>query len=295
MATIARIIVTDPEPQNIRQIFGDFVLKSKNILSKGEKHQFVLLPGGFLTFSINKNLSHTSLSEPENKSAKQKWNVEIEALKEQALTEFYKSFDTKTLKELKSVAHYFVIGIDSKVTPKSKDIRIQFVLVYDLQLGKAVHWTGKTYPKPDERDCLIQMPIDTHFIKGKIGDKKIAIFGCHDLSIFNPRHQHHFSPFDDERSGKKRKRNTASGKIKCPFIDATLDFSPDIMLQLPHSDGTWAAKWTKLNLWLRRKKGKELQHFATGLKRNPKDQKQYPLSGTQRGDVTNFANGKWID
>jgi hypothetical protein len=65
------------------------------------------------------------------------------------------------------------------------------------------------------------------------------------------------------------------------------------MLQLPHSEGTWAAKWTTLNKWLQRKnKGSGLQHFATGLKRSPK--KRYPLSGTQRGNVINFADGQWI-
>jgi hypothetical protein len=135
------------------------------------------------------------------------------------------------------------------------------------------------------------LPNDTHFIKEKIDGKKVAVFGCHDLSIFNPRHQHHFSPFEDERRNAKRKEHTDAGKIKCQFIDATLEFNPDIMLQLPHSEGTWAAKWTTLNKWLRRTGGTELQHFATGLKRNPK--KQYSLSGTQRGDVVNFVNGKW--
>jgi hypothetical protein len=65
------------------------------------------------------------------------------------------------------------------------------------------------------------------------------------------------------------------------------------MLQLSHDEGTWAAKWTKLNEWMRRKNDQEIQHFATGLKRSPK--KQYALSGTQRGDVVNFANGNWID
>jgi hypothetical protein len=263
-------------------------------LPKGAKHQFVLLPAGFLTFAITSDLTKTPLSEPKNETAKQKWNTDIEELKEQALTEFYKSFDSEMLNELKSVAHYLVIGIDSEVAPNSKKIRIQFVLTYDLQNETPLHWTGKTYPQPKERDCLIKMPIDTHFIKDRIGGKKIAVFGCHDLSIFNPRHQRHFSPFDDERKNKNRKNNTAAGKIKCEFIDATLDFNPDIMLQLPHSEGTWAAKWTKLNEWMRRGTGEELQHFATGLKRNPQEQKQYSLSGTQRGDVMNFANGKWI-
>jgi hypothetical protein len=294
MANIARIVVTETglTGEN-RKLFTDFITESKSILPKGGKHQFVLLPAGFLKFSITSDLTHTPLSEPKDKTAKQKWDTNIEALKEQALAKFHQSFDSEMLNELKAVAHYLVIGIDSNVAPDSKDIRIQFVLVYDLQSEKPLHWTGKSYPKPNERDCLIKMPIDTHFIKDRIGGKKIAVFGCHDLSIFNPRHQRHFSPFDDERRNKNRKENTAAGKIKCRFIDATLDFNPDIMLQLPHTEGTWAAKWTKLNEWMRRKQGEGLQHFATGLQRSPK--KQYTLSGTQRGDVMNFANGTWID
>ena len=293
MATIARIIVTDSEFRNNRQLFQDFIAASKNLLTNGDKHQFILLPAGFLKFSINDDITSISLSEPQEATKKQQWNTEIEALKVQALAEFYNSFDTEMLKELKSVAHYLVIGIDSNVTQNSKDIRIQLVLVYDLQNETPLHWTGKSYPQKKEMDCLIKMPIDTHFIKDKIGGKRITVFGCHDLSIFNPRHQRHFSPFEDERKNVKRKDNTAAGKIKCEFIDATLDFSPDIMLQLPHSEGTWAAKWSTLNKWLRRKNGKELQHFATGLKTNPK--MKYSLSGTQRGDVVNFVNGKWTD
>jgi hypothetical protein len=241
------------------------------------------LPAGFLIFDT-KDLSGIPLSEPKEKVEKQKWNTEIENLKGQALAEFHKSFDSGTLKELKSIANYLVIGINSQ------DRRIQFVLVYDLQSGKPIHWTGKTYPNTKERDSLIKMPIDSHFMKQKIDGKKVAVFGCHDLSIFNPRHQRHFSPFEDERKGKKRQEQTASGKIKCPFIDATLDFSPDIMLQLPHTEGTWAAKWTTLNKWMQRKMGTEIQDFASGLKGVSK----YSLSGTQKGDVINFVNGKWV-
>jgi len=288
MTTIARIIVTEDNLQSKHQLFKDFITESQKEL-KGEKHQFVLLSAGFLTFDTNVPTGFP-LSEPQGEAEKQKWDTKIEALKEQALAEFHRTFDCETLNELKSVANYLVIGIDSNAAPKSKEIRIQLVLVYDLQSGKPLHWTGKTYPKPGERDCLIKMPIDTHFIEGTIGGKKVAVFGCHDLSIFNPRHQRHFSPFDDERKGKKRQESTASGKIKCPFIDATLDFSPDIMLQLPHTEGTWAAKWTKLNEWMRRKKGAEIQDFASGLKGASK----YSLSGTQKGDVMNFVNGKLV-
>ena len=289
MSTITRIVVTEENLQNKPQLFKTFTTESKRLLPKGEKHQFVLLPAGFLTFDTN-DLTGIPLSEPKGEIEKQKWNTEIENLKEQALAEFYRTFDAAILSELKSIAHYLVIGIDSNVDPKSKDLRIQFVLIYDLQSGEPLHWTGKTYPKPGERDCLIKMPIDTHFIEGTIDGKKVAVFGCHDLSIFNPRHQRHFSPFEDERKGGKRQEKTASGKIKCPFIDATLDFSPDIMLQLPHTEGTWAAKWTKLNEWMRRKKGTEIQDFASGLKGVSK----YSLAGTQKGDVINFVNGEWV-
>jgi len=293
MATIARIIVNEPGLPNHRLLFQDFIAASKTLLPKGAKHQFVLLPGGCLTFPVKNDLTNTPLSEPTDKTARQKWNADIEALKAQALAEFHQSFDSKMLQELQSVAHHLVIGINSEVVNK-EDIRIQLVLVYDLQSGKPLHWTGKTFPNANtEQKYLIKMPIETHFMKEKIGGKKIAVFGCHDLSIFNPRHQWRFSPFDDERKGEKRKENTPTGKIKCPFIDATLDFCPEIMLQLPHDESTWAAKWTKLNKWLQRKNGKELQLFASGLRRSKK--RQYPLSGTQRGDVINFVNGKWVD
>ena len=125
MATIARIIVTENNLQNKQQLFRNFITESK-IELKGEKHQFVLLPAGFLTFDTT-DLTGIPLSEPQEKVAKQEWNTKIENLKEQAFAEFRKTFDFETLKELSSVADYLVIGIDSNVAPKSKDIRIQFV------------------------------------------------------------------------------------------------------------------------------------------------------------------------
>ena len=139
MATIARIIVTESGLTQNRQLFQNFIAASKTLLPSGNKHQFLLLPAGFLKFSIKNNLIRIPLSEPKDETEKQEWNTEIEALKVQALTEFYRAFDTEILKELKSIAHYLVIGIDSKVTPDSKDMRIQFVLVYDLQSAKPLH------------------------------------------------------------------------------------------------------------------------------------------------------------
>jgi len=275
MATIARIIVTELGLPPNRKLLLQFIAASKTLLPDGDRHQFILLPGGFLKFFINDDLSNAPLFAPE-------YNTSIEVLKEQALTEFYQAFDNEILHALKSVANYVTIGIDSKGG------RIQLVLTYDLQNETPLHWTGKTYPKPDERERLIKMPMESHFIT--IGGQRVAVFQCNDLSIFNQRHQPLFSPFADERRGAKRRDDTEAGKIKCPFIDATLDFNPDIMLHLPHSEGTWGVKFAKLNAWLRRKHGKGLQHFASGLS-NPQ---LYPLSGTQGGDVINIANGKWV-
>lgn len=160
MATIARIIVTDSELRNKNQLLTDFAAESGK---KGEKHQFVLLPAGFLTFTIKDDLADTPLTEPKDETEKRQWYAKIETLKEQALTEFRRSIDSETIKELKSVANYLVIGIDSKAAPESKTKGIQFVLVYDLRTDKPLHWTGKSYPQPKERDCLIRMPMDSHF------------------------------------------------------------------------------------------------------------------------------------
>ena len=293
MAVIARIIVTKTGIAENRSLFAKFVIESKKILN-GAKHQFVLLPGGFLKFSSD-TLESVALEEPQEKAAKADWNATVDTLKKQALTEFRRSFDSKMLKALKSVANYLVVGIDSK--------DVQFVLVYDLQSGKPLHWTGKTFPLPGERSHLIRMPIDTHFIKKRIDGKKVAVFGCHDLSIFSQRDKRFYSPIASERRDKntgeriKRKTNTPWSLLRCQFIDATLEFCPDIMVQLPHSEGTWAAKWTKLNEWLQLKNdGKQLQHFATGLNKKPKKQrskKRYTLSGTQDGDVVNFDKKGW--
>jgi len=92
MATIARIIVTDPDLKNKRQLFSRFIAESKQHLPNGKKHQFVLLPAGFVQFAIKSDLTNMPLCEPSDKVARQKWNTEIESLKEQALGEFHRSF-----------------------------------------------------------------------------------------------------------------------------------------------------------------------------------------------------------
>lgn len=284
MATIARIIA-DYENKTIASSFAHFITESKKHF-KGEKHQFVLLPGGFLKFAIKNDLTHTPLSEPKDKSEKQQWNDDIENLKNQALAVFYRDFDSKMLRELKSVANYLVIGIDAE------DARIQFVLVYDLQSGKPLHWTGKTYGRDTEKH-LIQMPIVSHFIR--IDGKKVAFLECNDISIFNPRSRRFCSPVDKERRNKttgkieKRKENMERQKLKCQFIDETIKFSPKIVLHLPHTEASWGAKWKQLNNWLKMLNGKELKHFASGIN----SVKKYPLSGTQHGDVVNFSDGKF--
>lgn len=290
VATIARIVVSKPGFNKNRKLFTDFITKSKRELPKGEKHQFVLLPAGFLRFPI-KTSAQTPLSEPDGKAEKKEWNTNLEALKEQALIEFHRSFDSKVLKGLKAVAHYLVIGIDSKDADNRANI--QFVLVFDLQSGKPLHWTGKTLPVEGEKKHLIQMPMSTHFMKKKINGKKVAVFCCNDITCFNPRHRRFVSPFTRERIDKKtgevikRKKNA-----KRDFIDETLDFRPDIVLHLVHTDGDWGKKWGQLKSWLWKKNKMKLQHFASGFKKNPPDKKQYPLSGTQSDDVMNFFEGK---
>ncbi len=299
MSTISRIILTEPYPETANRkikLLTDFVAKSKDALPRGEKHEFVLLPSGFLTFVIKGDLTNVSLAEPENKTEKQQWNAEIDDIKEQALAEFGKTFDNTTLKALKSVANYLVVGIDSKPAPNSKEKTIEFVLVYDLQTGKPIHWTGKTHPTPGQSQCLIQMPIETHFMKQKVAGKRVAVFECNDLVIFNPRNTIH-SPFKDERNGRPRATDTKTGKRKCEMIDATLAFKPEIVLQLAHTEGSWAAKWTTLNKWLEKSNAKPLKHFASCMKKYPQEvtKRRDKLGNSQGGDVATFVNGEFVE
>ena len=126
--------ITDSELENPRQLFADFITESRKLLPKDEKHQFVLLPAAFITFAVNNDLTDTPLSEPKDTTAKQKWDTDIEVLKEQALVEFHKTFDSDVLKKLQSVAHYLVIGIDTKrlfgelALRSSLEIAILFVI-----------------------------------------------------------------------------------------------------------------------------------------------------------------------
>jgi hypothetical protein len=109
------------------------------------------------------------------------------------------------------------------------------VLIYDIERRRAV-WTGKSYPTGEQANALVHITdLGTHF--HEIAGERVAVLGCHDLNMFNPRGWANQDPAGTRhaRCSEMRKRMKA--------------FRPTVVLQHPHSTDTpniWRNAWGEL-------------------------------------------------
>lgn len=105
------------------------------------------------------------------------------------------------------------------------------------------------------------------------------MLGCHDLNVYNPRGQANANP-----NGWRR-------QIADKFKKQCKEFSPEIVLQLPHttdSSNIWNHAWRAVEREL-----PEVKHFASGIKyfngnEPPRDSLENILERTKKGDVIDF-------
>lgn len=279
---IARIIVTgkqyysqyytektgEPKIENLSKILNKFV---KNTYNK-QHFEFILTPGGFLTFKLPEkynslfDITHTEKNEIQ-------YLQEIANIK---INEFFLQLNANTFQKLQAIADYFTIGIDG--FNDSRINSIELVAVYDLKKQMVIHWTGKFYPTEFQKKHLIKInDLDTHFIT--LNSQNIVLLGCHDLNVYNPRGQ-------ANANAESWKRSTAD-----EFKKRCKDFQPDIVLQHPHTTDTpniWNLAWITLE-----KELLSVKHFASGIKYDHIDDVRERnitkvLEKTKKGDVTDF-------
>lgn len=272
---IARLIVTgkqydkygNPNFSKLEKLIENFLATEY----QNRTYEFILTPGGFLTFDFPKNLQNDlDISKAENQS--------VSLLQKEAnsvIVEFFKSLNHLIFKKLKETADYFTIGIDG-FNPTNYQ-HIELVAVYDLHKEKVISWTGKFYPTEGQKKDLIKInDLDTHFIE--LNNQRVVILGCHDLNVFSPRGQATANP-----NGWK-KQLADSFKSQCK------KFKPEIILQHPHTTDTpniWNLAWRTVE-----KEMPNVKHFASGIKyynRNGvRGDIEKVLEKTKKGDVTDF-------
>jgi len=272
---IARLIVTgkdydehgNPYISRLSTLIEKFVSK---YLGK-QQFEYIVTPGGFLTFKFPPNIQH-GISIP---YAEKHLIPVLQQEAEKTTDIFFKPLSTAIYSKLKEIADYFTIGIDGK-NPLNKQ-HIEFVAVFDLKQEKVIQWTGKFYPTEQQKKDLIKInDLHSHFINLNV--QKVMILGCHDLNAFSPRGQATARP-----DGWKKK--TADR-----FKTLCKDFNPFIILQHPHSTDTpniWNAAWQELEREL-----PNVKHFASGINYSNKNGVRSTLDAvlrkTQKGDVINF-------
>lgn len=242
----------------------------------GKTHfEFILTPGGFLTFDFPNSLRY-DLDIPK---AEEQSILQLQKEANNKINEFFSSLPPTTFKKLKETADFFTIGIDGK--NPINDQNIELVAIYDLKKEKVVEWTGKFYPIDSQRKILIKINnLDTHFVK--LNNQRVLILGCHDLNVYNPRGQAAANP-----DGWKK-------QLADKFKALCKKFDPEIILQHPHTTDTpniWNLAWGAVE-----KELPNVKHFASGINysngnEKPRGELSKVLEKTKKGDVIDFYYG----
>lgn len=272
---IARLIVTgkqydkygNPNISKLEKLIENFLATEYH----KRTYEFILTPGGFLTFDFPKNLQYDlDILKAEYQS--------ISLLQKEAnsvIVAFFESLNPSIFKKLKETADYFTIGIDG-FNPINYQ-HIELVAVCDLYREKVISWTGKFYPTERQKYDLIKiLDLDTHFIE--LNNQRVVILGCHDLNVFNPRGQAAANP----NGWKKQLADSFKSQLK--------KFKPEIILQHPHTTDTpniWNLAWRTVE-----KEMPNVKHFASGIKYynsiGVRGDIEKVLEKTIKGDVTDF-------
>lgn len=273
---IARLIVTgkqydrygNPNFSKLEKLIEKFLATEY----QKRTYEFILTPGGFLTFDFPKSLQYDlDIANAEKQS--------IALLQKEANTvivSFFESLNPATFKKLKETSDYFTIDIDG-FNPTNYKQHIELVAIYNLHKEKVIRWTGKFYPTEGQKRNLIKInDLDTHFIE--LNNQRVVILGCHDLNVFSPRGQATANP-----DGWK-KQLADRFKIQCR------KFKPEIIFHHPHTTDTpniWNLAWRTVE-----KELPYVKHFASGIKYYNKNGVRGDidkvLEKTKKGDVVDF-------
>ena len=217
---IARIIIHSPDwygyPETAKQILTEICRR----WPKDIRVKFIITGGGFLQFNWPNNIGKKEIGDNLNPNP-----TSFGALLKGAERCVRTVIDDQLCLKLRKLSNYITLGVDSfkfgASTTKNymSELHVEFVCLVDL-INKRFHLTGKSYPTPREQRRLVRMTdLKSHFIE--LGDGKVMVLGCHDLTIFNPR--------SDAVASGWRKR------LKEEFKRVAIEEDPTIVLHHPHT------------------------------------------------------------
>ena len=247
---------------------GKLINKFISTLEK-VKVEFLITPGGFLSYNLPNKYKSFSIDELERKHLR-----DLFSLADEKVMKFIEHIPKPAIDILNRNVKYFSIGIDFGEEGKYNEPHIELVALYAFKQKKVINLTGKFYPTSYQKKHLIKVKdFNSKFIQ--LGDDKVLILGCHDLSIFNPRGQ----------------ANLGSGSYKAEiskeFYKRFEQEKPNVIIQHPH---VTTLKRTWLNAWKNiEKKYPFVTHYASGIYapqiHKEKDNLVEVLNFTKKGKV----------
>lgn len=217
----------------------------------GDKVDVLLTPAGFLWAEIEEEkIERPSLDDQDMESFKK--------LKDRAEGEVRKLLlDDGYAEKLKSRTRYLALGIDvglpindqqkkgkrkGKICNNKSGIHAEFVVMIDLNNpGEKDHWTGKSYPSPEQKNKLYRYEDLASHCEEFATLGRTLILVCHDLNIYHHR-----------ADGLERKKKLTKERkaLREQFRSSVENCKPNLVLHLYHSgwsSGTWTSAWNRLN------------------------------------------------
>lgn len=282
---IGRIVVTTNWHGTEKEVASAYAAYVKDAKAKSVNVTYLITRGGFLEFPWPSKIGRRTNTV--NPSAD-----DLACLKGFAKDAFNKLLANPVMKEVKKVARYITVGIDSTNKNVTRIVEngvehitwnpinlIEFVVMYDFKTGDE-WWTGKIYPTPSQQKQLLRIPgVESHFVETE--DDRVMLLGCHDLNLWSPR---------GDKSAKGWRLD-----LKNAFKSEAKHFKPNVVLQHPHwtdTPGIW-----RQALSMMRNTVPSVTHFASaGAWFDPNREKQRKplqttLSGTMFGSVHDFTYG----
>ena len=222
---------------------------------------FAVTPGGFVKAPF-----------PDPWDGKRGWSsgaADFRALVPYARKAVDEVLTPQVLDAARGRANFLTLGVDlndrsgkRKMDRKSRGTHAELVAIVDVERGKPVWWTGKSYPVSWQEGSLVQeADLESHLFN--CGSERVLVLGCHDLNMFSKRARSNMKPGSHRYVRSRRMRKLAK------------DFSPTMILHHPHSTDSpriWSTAWSGARKFLPRDSGGEhvwasgIAHYSGGGK-----------------------------
>ena len=156
---------------------------------------------------------------------------------------------------------FLTLGVDlndgsskQKMDKKARGTHAELVAIVNVEQGKPVRWTGKSYPVASQERTLVQeADLSSHLFR--CGAERALVLGCHDLNMFSERAKSNMTP------GSRRHRRSEEMK------ELAREFGPTVILHHPHSTDSWrvwSTAWHGAREFLPKNDGEE-HVWASGI------------------------------